>query len=234
MAITRNEEMSIFVNEENKLNAEVSLYEIKAQNLEIENDYDFQVVSEFTRGIKSMEKKVKNYWEPMRVSTKKAYDDVISHKKEMLEPLENAERIIKEKMADYTLELRRKQREKEEELKKLAQVEVDKKLDEAMELQANGDVSGAEYAMAEAEVMDGIATTSISTNVKPKADGISMTKTWKITSIDLSEVPDEINGALIRPVDMSAVMTLIKASKGSIEIPGIKFEESVTVNVRSN
>lgn len=51
-----------------------------------------------------MQKKVKKYWEPLRVSAKSTYDDVLARKKEMLDPLEAAEKILKGKMGDYSME----------------------------------------------------------------------------------------------------------------------------------
>jgi len=178
---------------------------------------------------------VKDYWEPMRVSTKKAYDDVIAHKKEMLDPLDKAEKILKDKMATYTIEMQRKQREQEEKMKRLAQEEADRKLAEAIAAQDSGDLEAAESAMAEAEVMDDMAFSGISVaSQKPKADGISTSKSWKITAINEDDVPIDINGAVIRPVDTSAIMALIKATKGKIKIPGVTYEETVTVSVRAN
>jgi len=221
--------------ETNSLGKEVSLVEKQADSVVIASDADFQDASEFTRSVKSLQKKVKDYWEPMRVSTKKAYDDVIAHKKEMLDPLDKAEKILKDKMATYTIEMQRKQREQEEKMKRLAQEEADRKLAEAIAAQDSGDLEAAASAMAEAEVMDDMAFSGISVaSQKPKADGISTSKSWKITAINEDDVPIDINGAVIRPVDTSAIMALIKATKGKIKIPGVTYEETVTVSVRAN
>lgn len=218
---------------ERELGKEVSLIEKNAESLVIETDDDFKGASDLTRSVKTMQKKVEEYWEPMRLSTKKAYDDVLAHKKEMLDPLKSAEKILKGKITDYTVKQQEIQRKREEERKRLAQEEADRKLAEAIECQKNGDAIGAEMAMAEAEVMDDMAAGSNTAPQTPKADGVSMSKTWKITAINEEEVPIDINGAVIRPVDQSAIMALIKATKGKIKIPGVTYEETVTVSVRS-
>ena len=62
--------------------------------------------------------------------------------------------------------------------------------------------------------------------------GVSTTKTWKITKVDSAAVPTHVQGVEIRPVDEKAVLRLIKATKGAIKIPGITYEEDVTVSVR--
>lgn len=218
---------------EKSLVQKVSVIESEAEVLNIRTTADFQNACDLAGYVKKMQKKITDYWEPMRVSTKRAYDDVLAHKKEMLTPLKSAEQILKSKIADYSVMQEEKQRKREEEIKKLAQKEIEKNLTKAIECQKSGDITGAKAAMAEAEVMNYTANSSISVASKPKADGVSMNRAWKIVSVDDSKVPIDINGAVIRPVDQSAIMALIKATKGKIDIPGVVYEETVSVSVRS-
>lgn len=218
---------------EEALGREVSTVEANALRVVIGNDADYANAGDITKAVKQMQKKVTEYWEPLRVSAKKTYDDVLARKKEMLSPLESAEKILKGKMSAYVTEQERKRREREEAMRKLAQQEVNRKLAEAAEAEAAGDTLGMEFAMAEAEVMDDVAKSGKVTGAAPKATGVSTSKAWKITSIDISQVPVEIAGAIIRPVDEKAVMALIKATKGSIKIPGIVYEETVNISVRA-
>lgn len=218
---------------EEALSREVSIYEAEALRMVVASDEDFARAGEALREVKRMQKKVTEYWEPLRLSAKKNYDVVLAHKKEMMSPLESAEKIIKSKETAYADEQKRKQREREETMRKLAQAEVERKLEEASRAEAAGDAVGAEYAMAEAEVLDDVAKNGKVGAAMPKAEGISTSKAWKITSIDISQVPVEIAGAIIRPVDEKAVIALIKATKGSIKIPGIVYEETTNISVRA-
>lgn len=218
---------------EEALGREVSTVEANALQVVVASDADYANAGEITKSVKQMQKKVTEYWEPLRVSAKKTYDDVLSRKKEMLGPLESAEKILKGKMSSYVAEQERKRREREEAMRKLAQQEVERKLEEAAHAEAAGDALGAESAMTEAEVMDDVANSGKVTGAAPKATGVSTSKAWKIKSIDSSQVPVEIAGAIIRPVDEKAVMALIKATKGSIKIPGIVYEETVSISVRA-
>lgn len=218
---------------EQRLGKEVSAIELQAESVVITTDEDYGMAGEATSNVKRMQKKVEEYWEPMRVSTKKAYDDVLSHKKEMLNPLKKAEQILKGKMSGYLLEKERKRKEQEEAMRKLAQDEADRKLQEAIDASNAGDTAAAEFAMAEAEVYDTAAATSAIAKQTPKAEGVSTSKAWKITAIDSKQVPIEFGGMELRPVDEKLVMKLIKASKGNIAIPGIKYEETITISVRS-
>lgn len=218
---------------ESKLGEEVGIVEIRANQVVISTDDDYKSAGLATSEVKRMQKKVEEYWEPMRASAKKTYDDVLAHKKEMLEPLKKAEQILKSKMSDYLLEQERKRKEQEEAMRKLAEAEADRKLQEAIDASNAGDTAAAEFAMAEAEVYDTVAATSALAKQTPKAEGVSTTKAWKITAIDSKQVPVEFCGMELRPVDEKLVMQLIRSSKGKIVIPGIKYEETVTISVRA-
>ena len=150
----------------------------------------------------------------------------------MLQPLSNAEKILKQTMGTYVAEQERKRREAEEAARRAAQAEVDRKIQEAVDLDAAGDADGAELAMMEAEVMDDMSGSVSVAGTKPKAQGVSTSKDWEITGIDASEVPMNFAGVEIRPVDTAAVMRLIRASKGSIQIPGITYKEVAKIAFR--
>lgn len=219
--------------EESKLDRQVSLIEQQASDVVVASEEDFVLAGELTKQVKEMQKKVTDYWEPMRKSTYEAYSAVNQHKKEMLDPLASAEKILKRKMGDYTIERERRRREQEEAMRKAAEAEMARKLEEAEEAESRGDAVGAEFAMAEAEVMEGVAVSGGIRSQAPKAKGVSQTKTWKITKIDSEKVPISLNGMELRPVDEKLVLQLIKASKGKIAIPGVEYKEDVIISVRS-
>ena len=217
--------------EENKLGRQVSLIEQKAESVVVDSDDGFAYAGELTKQVKQMQAKVTDYWEPMRKTTYEAYKSVTDHKKEMLDPLASAEKILKKKMGAYTLK-EKERREREEELRRQAEAEMNRKLEEAAKAESEGDALGAEMAMTEAEVMENVATTAVIKPEAPTMKGVSTTKTWKITKVDPTTVPTHVQGVEIRPVDEKAVLRLIKAAKGTIKIPGIAYEEDVAVSVR--
>ena len=219
---------------EEQLDREVTSIEARASSIIIRDQSDYSLAGNFLKEVKSLEKKAEDYWEPLRASSYNAYKSVTGHKKSMIDPLKKAEAILKNKMSAFLTQQERKQREEQEKLRKLARQEMEKKLEEAAEAEASGDHFGAEYAMAEAEVMDGIAqsaTVAVSTS---KTKGVSQTKDWKIKSIDNSKVPDEIAGVIIRPVDDKEILRLIRATKGKIQIPGVEYEETVKISIRAS
>lgn len=69
---------------EEALSREVSIYEAEALRMVVASDEDFARAGEALKEVKRMQKKVTEYWEPLRVSAKKNYDVVLAHKKEMM------------------------------------------------------------------------------------------------------------------------------------------------------
>lgn len=226
-----SENESIAIKEE--LQSEVSNVELTAMNVNVTSDADYVSAGELTKEIKRMQKKVEEYWKPIYENAYSAYKAVNEHKKEMLDPLKKAEGILKQKLSEYSMKKQREQREKEEALRKLAIQEMEKKLAEAAEAEKRGDTESAEYAMAEAEVYESASAIAMAPAAKPKADGISTSKSWEIVSIDERLVPVTLNGVVLRKVDESAIKRLIKLTKGQIVIPGVTFKETESISVRT-
>lgn len=203
-----------------------------AQSTAIKTQEDYEAAAGTLREVKRLQKKAKEYWEPLRVAAKKAYDGVLEKKKQMTDPLDKAEGILKGAMSTYTVEMEKKRRAREEAMRRAAQMEANRMMEEAVAAEAAGDTVGAAAAMEEAEVMDEVASTGKVTVSAPKATGVSQSKTWRIVSIDPDKVPVKAGDMEIRPVDQAAVMRLIRESKGTVKIPGVQYEESVSISVR--
>lgn len=217
---------------EQELGSEAAAIVQVANSTVIASQQDYEKAAGILKDVKRIQKQVKEYWEPLRVSAKKAYDGVLEKKKQMTEPLDKAERILKGLMSSYTVEQERKRAAREKAMRAAARREAERIMEQAAAAEAAGDAAGAEAAMEEAMVMDEAAAAGRVIASAPKAAGVSTSKTWKIVSIDPDKVPIKVGAVEIRPVDQAAVMRLIREAKGDIEIPGIKFEESVQISVR--
>ena len=84
----------------------------------------------------------------------------------------------------------------------------------------------------DAQITEAAATRATVVMDIPKTKGISNSKDWKIEGIDREKVPVNFAGVEIRPVDEKAIMRLIRASKGSIQIPGIRYRETIKMSFR--
>ena len=218
--------------DEQQLTQEVTDIEFRAESFVIQTPEDYEAAGEFGKLLKRKAAEVTGFFKPMKDSAYQAHKAVCDREKAMLTPLKNAEKIVKKTMGDYLMEQERIRREAEEAARRAAEEERERKLKEAMALEAAGDKEGAEAAVEEAVVMDEATGYSVPAPVKPKVSGVSTSKDWEITSIDTAKVPVNFNGMELRPVDQAAVMRLIRASNGSIAIPGIAYREVAKMSFR--
>lgn len=218
--------------DEQKLNAELSLVEIQADSIFVTDAESFQAAADFGRVIKQKQALVKEFFEPLKKAANAAHKAVCAKEKSALAPLASAEAIIKQRMTDYTIEQERIRRAAEEELRRKQQEEAAKKAAEAAALEAAGKTEEANAAMAEAVAVESISQTLTVQQEAPKATGAAVKRDWEVTIVDESAVPVSIAGAVIRPVDLSAVKSLVRASKGQISIPGITITETANITLR--
>ena len=218
--------------DEQQLTQEVTDIEFRAESFVIQTPEDYEAAGEFGKLLKRKAAEVTGFFKPMKDSAYQAHKAVCDREKAMLTPLKNAEKIVKKTMGDYLMEQERIRREAEEAARRAAEEERERTLKEAMALEAAGDKEGAEAAVEEAVVMDEATGYSVPAPVKPKVSGVSTSKDWEITSIDTAKVPVNFSGMELRPVDQAAVMRLIRASKGSIAIPGIAYREVAKMSFR--
>lgn len=211
--------------QEAELVSEVTAIELRAEAVVIKDDTDFQAAGEFGVLLKQKAGEVTDFFKPLKDAAYKAHKAVCDREKEMLTPLKNAEKVLKRTMGDYTLEQERKRQEQEEAMRRAAEAESQRKLEEAARLEQEGKGADAEAALTDAEIMEGAGRMAFVPGGAPKAKGVSTSKDWEIVSVTDREVPLSINGAELRPVDRAAVMRLIRASKGTINIPGIVYKE---------
>lgn len=218
--------------EELALSHTVSKFELQAESIIIENDDEYNAAGQFGRNIKRAASEVITFFKPMKEAANKAHREVCEREKQMLVPLQRAEKVLKSSMGAYALRLENERKAAEAEAKRIAQEEADRKLAEAIKAESEGDAETARSAMFDAQMADTMSR-SISVLAEiPKAEGISQSKDWVIESITSYEVPVSFNGMELRPVDEKAVMRLIRASKGQMAIPGVKYSEIVKTSIR--
>lgn len=218
--------------QENALTQEVTGIERQAEAFIVETDADYKLACEFGRALKQKTAEVKAFFKPMKDSAHQAHKAVCDRETAMLKPLTNAERIIKQSCGVFLQEKERKRREAEEAARRAIEAERERALKEATEAEAAGDTDTAEERFNDAVIMDSATAYAMSSPEKPKIAGTSVSKDWEIKSIDQSAVPVEFGGMVIRPVDEAALKRLIRASRGTIKIPGVVYQEKVNIGFR--
>lgn len=201
------------------------------QEITIENEEDNIKAGNFLKQIKPVIKNIKEYWKPLKESASKAHKDLCEREKVMLKPLEEAETQIKAKMSVYITEQEEKARKEQEALRKVQEEEALKQLAEAEKLKAEGKEIEAQIQEEMAYAIDEVKTV-VGPTIQ-KQDGISYMTDYCVAITDANKVPTYVNGIEIRPIDVQAIKKLAKASKGQIQIEGIKILEKKIMKVRN-
>jgi len=228
VAVMESQDLEL-VEREEALCQEVTDIEFQAGAITIDTEDDYKEAAQFGGLLKQRTAEVKDFWKPLKEAAHKAHAEICAREKAMLQPLSNAEKILKQTMGAYISEQERIRREAEEAARRAAQAEVERRLQEAIALEAQGKTSAADAAVEEAEIMDEMSNVVSVAAEKPKAEGVATKKDWEIESIDSSKVPVLIAGVELRPVDTSAVMRLIRSTKGQVHIPGVVYKEVAKV-----
>lgn len=217
---------------EQALTRQVTDVQFLAESFVVTTEEEYAKAAEFGRLIKQKTTTVKEFFKPMKDQAHQAHKAICDRENAMLAPLKEAEKVLKQAMDDFLQEQERKRRAQEEALRRAAEAERDRLLAEAAEKEKAGDEDESEEAFSEAVLMDEATSFSVPAVAKPKISGVSTSRDWEIQSIDESKVPVSIQGTVIRPVDLAAIKRLIKASKGTVEIPGVVYREVTTHSFR--
>jgi hypothetical protein len=216
---------------EHELEKTVSSVQLSAEAIVITNDDEYQQAAAFGRNLKQKMADVKDFFKPIKDAANQAHKAACDRERQMLDPLTKAESTLKLTMGAFLREQEIKRKAQEEEQRRKAEEEAKKKLDEAIAAGEAGDQEKAQDLFTEAVVSESASRGPALFIPMPKAQGVSSGKDWEVVSVNDKEVPLEVAGIPIRPVDMAAVMRLIRSSKGTIRIPGVTYKEIPKISI---
>lgn len=191
-----------------------------AHGLEIKSEDDLHIASQLMNGFKTARQSIEAFFKPMKDSAFKAHRAVCDREKSMLTPYDTADKAIKAKVTAYTAEQRRLAAIETARLQAAKEAEAQRLMDEAVKAESSGDSAAAESLLKQAEITDTISAPVVQVE---KVSGISYRTSYDIAIEDLEQVPCNVSGIVIRPVDISAIKKLAQMSKGEIKIPGVKI-----------
>lgn len=218
--------------EDTQLRSEIVQLTDIVSELNIVSREEYEAAVFLGRGLKQKMADVTAFFKPMKKAANDAHKQVCSRENAMLEPLKKAESILKAGVSKYLAMEERKRMEAEEAARKKAHEEAERKLEEAIAASEAGNEAVAKTAIEEAEFAESMSRSITVQANNTKIAGAVSSKAYEIVSVDEAAVPIVLNGVNIRPVDTKAVMRLIKESGGSIQIPGIAYQETVSVSFR--
>lgn len=165
---------------------------------------------------------------------KRAFDGhraLVAEKRRFTDGLEQAERTIKSRVADYLYKLdqERLAAERQAELaRKAAERTADEGVDKAYELLGKGQVKEAEAVIDEATATaQEIQERAPEIPEAPKADGLALRTTWEFEITDEAALPREY----LKP-DLMKIGQVVRAIKDQTKIPGVRVFPKRSVSAR--
>lgn len=203
----------------------------KIKEIQIIDNESNKNATDLLKLIKSKAKAIQDYWKDTTERAYKIYKDLKAKEKEMLEPLQNAENIIKSKMSDFIIQEQRKAQEEQEKIRKQQEIEALKQIEEAEKLRKEGKEIEAITKEQLAYTIDTLQT-KVETNVD-KVEGVNYMIDYDIEILDPTKIPSYLNGIEIRKIDTGAIKKLVKMANGKLNLEGIKVIEKKIIRVRS-
>ena len=168
-----------------EIQRETSLAEIKAADIVVDSHESYEIAGQFLVGVKTIRKNIAETFDHLIKSAHEQHKSVISEKKKHDTPLNDAERVVKAKMGNYSTKQARIAREEQQRKEREArEAEETRRLAEAEALEKEGRNEEAEQVI-EAPICVAVAPPP----PPPKAQGISTTKRFKFRVVDKSKIP---------------------------------------------
>jgi hypothetical protein len=193
----------------------------KNAEITISNQGDYDSAATILKAIKSRYKEIDEQRKEITKPLDAAKKSVMDLFNLPLKALEKAESFVKQQMISYTTEQERKAREEQARLQKLADQEAErqKKLIEAKieRAKASGKGEKVEVLEMEKENIIPISAPIIAPQINTPT-GVSYRDKWSAVIVDVNLIPREY----LIP-NQSALDKVAQATKGTIQIAGVKF-----------
>ena len=198
----------------------------EAEATQVESAVSYQHAASFLKNVKAAQKKVKEFFSPLKATAKAAHSAVCAGEREMLAPLTEAESGVKRKMLAWQQEQERIARERERKLQAQAEAKARKER-ERLEKRAAAAVEKGQIEKAESledKAAEVIAPVVHVESEAPKVEGIKYRVTWRARVTREEDVPRQW---LI--VDDKALQAFARATKGSKSVAGVEFYSEKTM-----
>ncbi|MFW6132180.1 MAG: hypothetical protein ACOC5F_06260 [Candidatus Aminicenantaceae bacterium] len=195
--------------------------QVKSLGERIEDEATLKRVNDAKLYVRKIRGRIKDVFEPMKKKSYAAYKEILNKWKEVEAPAIRAERYCDRLLSDYFAEQRRKREEAERkrlEEERKRREEEERRLQEAMEAEEKGDKEKAEQIINETAEEEKNTKPEITVPEKPKLDNIHSRLDFEFQIIDKDAIPRQY-----MVPDEKLIRRVVKASKGKVNIPGIKI-----------
>jgi hypothetical protein len=203
----------------------------QAKALKIADQPSYDLAAERLLAVADLRREIVAHHAPIKRAAHEAWQQVIAAEKRLLDPVVEAEQIYKAAIAAYEAEQRRLEAEvrakAEAEARRLAEEQRERELEQA---EAEGADAEEIAGMVAAPLV--VAPPRVESAFQP-AKGVSVAVNWKgeVTSLkDLVKAiaTDKASVNLVMPNEV-AINQLARATRGTLQVPGIRFFSQSTV-----
>jgi len=197
-----------------------------AKAVTITSPDQMQAVSDRLRAVKSLGRRIADFFAPMKKRAAEAHKEICQTEKGLLGPLDEAERLVKAAMLTYQ---REEDRKRQEEARRL-QAEADERARKERERLAKQAAKLKTPELREqrlAQAAQVVAPVVLPSAPPPKPAGVVTRRRWTFRVTDAAQVPREF-----LMVDEQKLSKLAQALGPDAKVAGVEFYEAQTVAVR--
>ncbi|MDA8112094.1 MAG: hypothetical protein M0T83_06550 [Nitrospiraceae bacterium] len=213
----------------------------KADHIKIMDADTFKEAAEFTLTLRAIKKEIDNTFDPIVKKAHEAHKEAVSQKKKVMEPVEQAQKVIDRKIGDFHAEEERKRKVEEDRLRKEAEEqarkeEEDRRLQEASRLEQEGNSEMAE-ALLEAPIAPPVVVLPKVETQAPKVEGLSVSKVYKGEVLSLPQLVQAVAQGRapigLIEVNQTALNGMARALKEAFSVPGCRVVVESSVRGRA-
>lgn len=213
----------------------------KAAHIQIMDVDTFKEAAEFTLTLRAVKKEIDNTFDPIVKKAHEAHKEAVAQKKKVLEPVEQAQKIIDGKIGEFHAAQERLRRAEEDRLRKEAEEqarkeEEERRLEEAARLEQEGDSAMAD-AILEAPILpQPVIVPKVATQA-PKVEGLSVSKIYKGEVVNLAQLIQAVAQGRapigLLEVNQTALNGMARALKEAFSVPGCRVVVESSVRGRA-
>lgn len=211
--------------ETEELEQEIAPVLAQANAITVNSAESYESAIHFLQAVKAAQKKVVEFWGPIKKAAHEAWKRTTAGEQQMLSPLEGAERAVKQKAGAYQAEEERKRVAEERRLQAIADEQARKERERLEKEAARLKTPEKQQERLEQAAMVAAPVISVAKSV-PQVKGVTMKTVWKARVLDPSAVPREF-----LMVNEKALDAFAKSTKGNVPVSGVEFysEQSMAV-----
>lgn len=205
---------------------------VRASGFEIQTQGHYESAADFLRDCKTMQKDIRETMDPAVKKAHEAHKAVTAIRSKLLDPIDQAEKVVKRKMGAFVEEQERAARIERQRIEAEARkLEEDRRMREAEELEARGMPEAAEDVISAP-----IALPAIPEAPKPIAEGTSSRKKYATRVVDLNSLiraaaEGRIPAGLVI-ANQSALDSLARSLGDSFSMPGCELVVETVISAK--